>query len=114
MNTLYDEMKDQFRKRDNAVVKLIVINVIIYLIDLILEIISVVSRTHFYDSVLLWQALPANFQAFLYKPWTLISYFFVHETPMPFHILFNMICLYLFGRIIQDMLDSRSVISLYI
>jgi|SRR6478735_4338805 len=114
MNTLYDEMKDQFRKRDNAVVKLIVINVIIYLIDLILEIISVISRTHFYDSLLIWQALPANIQDFIYKPWTLISYFFVHETPMPFHILFNMLGLYFFGRIIQDMIGSRRVMSLYI
>lgn len=114
MNTLYDEMKDQFRKRDNAVVKLIFVNVIIYLIDLILQVISAITKTDFYQTVQIWQSLPSDIQDFLYKPWTLISYFFVHETPLPFHIFFNMIGLYMFGKIIQDMLGSRRVMSLFI
>lgn len=114
MNTLYDEMKDQFRKRDNAVIKLILINVIIYLIDLILHLVSSISQLHFYDNLLLWQCMPSGIEDFLYKPWTLFTYFFVHSTPWPMHIFFNMLGLYWFGGIIQDMIGSRRVISLYI
>ncbi|TAE46294.1 MAG: rhomboid family intramembrane serine protease, partial [Cytophagales bacterium] len=59
-----------------------------------------------------WLLLPANLVDFIYQPWTLITYFFIHKDL--FHILFNMLALYWFGQIIEEFLGSRRVISLYV
>ena len=56
--------------------------------------------------------LPASPREFLYKPWTIITYFFTHEGI--FHILFNMLFLYWFGRLVDEYLGSKRLIALYI
>jgi membrane associated rhomboid family serine protease len=56
--------------------------------------------------------LPAAFTTFILQPWSLISYFFLH---LSFgHILWNMLFLYWFGKIIHDNIGNNAVISLYI
>ena len=56
--------------------------------------------------------LPASFTTFITQPWSLISYFFLH---LGFtHILWNMLFLYWFGKIIQDNIGNNAVISLYV
>ncbi|TAF74460.1 MAG: rhomboid family intramembrane serine protease [Bacteroidetes bacterium] len=56
--------------------------------------------------------LPASFQEFIYKPWTILTYAISHEGF--FHILFNMIFMYWFGMIITEFIGSKRFISLYI
>jgi membrane associated rhomboid family serine protease len=56
--------------------------------------------------------LPASATEVLFKPWSVITYFFTHEDF--FHILFNMIFLYWFGNLIVEFLGSRRLISLYV
>jgi membrane associated rhomboid family serine protease len=56
--------------------------------------------------------LPASIPEFITKPWTLVTYFFLHERF--FHILFNMLFLYWFGRIIKEFLGGGKVVSLYV
>jgi membrane associated rhomboid family serine protease len=50
-------------------------------------------------------SLPANFSSFLAKPWTLISYIFIHQDV--FHILFNMVWLYFIGKIFEEYLGEK-------
>ncbi|MDX2111322.1 MAG: rhomboid family intramembrane serine protease [Verrucomicrobiota bacterium] len=49
-----------------------------------------------------------------FKVWTLLSYAFLHGTQSPFHLLGNMLVLYLFGRELQDRLGSIRFLQLYI
>lgn len=50
----------------------------------------------------------------LYRPWTLITYMFLHS-PFGFtHILFNMLGLFFFGARVEDMMGSRRFITLYL
>ena len=62
--------------------------------------------------IIQWIMLPAAIPEFLIKPWTLITYFFLHERF--FHILFNMLFLYWFGKIIKEFLGGGKVVNLYI
>ena len=56
--------------------------------------------------------LPAAFTTFILQPWSLISYYFLH---LSFgHILWNMLFLYWFGKIIHDNIGNNAVISLYV
>lgn len=120
---LLDQLRDVFRKPNNAVAQLILINAIAFValngifgvfIAGLMEIRPV------YVNFMNWISLPSNLWLepgatgpFLARqPWSLFTYMFLHSGF--FHILFNMLFLYVFGRIIQDYLGGGKVISLYV
>jgi membrane associated rhomboid family serine protease len=113
MNSLFDEFKDSFRKKDNGLIKIILINIMVFLGLALISVISWISKSQFYHTYIITNlSIPAPWPWYLHKPWTLITYFFTHEDI--FHILFNMLGLYWFGRIIHEFLGNRRVINLYI
>ncbi|MBC7451121.1 MAG: rhomboid family intramembrane serine protease [Cytophagales bacterium] len=111
--SLVRDIQGQFKMQDNALIKIILINILVYVIDCLIWLAGEFSGTDLFVSVLKFQALPSDFFAFLAKPWTLITYAFSHETPSPFHIFFNMVGLYWFGDLIREYINSRRLISLY-
>ena len=50
-------------------------------------------------------------QLVLIRPWTLVTYMFLHAGPM--HLIFNMLGLYFFGPRVEERLGSRSFMFLY-
>ncbi|HKL67982.1 MAG TPA: rhomboid family intramembrane serine protease, partial [Bacteroidales bacterium] len=106
------EMKEQFRKGTNLL-KLIYINAAVFLVMAVLQIISVLSNSPaISSSVVEFLAVPASSPELIKKPWTVITYMFLHQGF--FHILFNMLWLYWFGRIFSDYFDQKKLVSLYI
>ena len=59
-----------------------------------------------------WFALPADVSKLLQKPWTIISYMFLHEGFL--HILFNLLWLYFGGQIFMQYLNSKQLVSTYV
>jgi len=57
-------------------------------------------------------ALPAHLPAMFAKPWTILTYMFLHTDF--WHILFNMLWLYWFGRIFLEFLPSRQLTLIYL
>lgn len=57
-------------------------------------------------------AVPANTGTLLAKPWTLITYMFLHIDF--FHILFNMLWLWWFGNIFVQYLSQRQLLGTYL
>ena len=72
-------------KNFNAFEKIIVVNIIVFIIG---ALITVFGRT---EDSLSFLKLPADFLDFIQKPWTIITYGFVHYGF--FHILFNLLFL---------------------
>jgi len=108
-----EEFRNAWSKPNNAVVQIILINVIVFAAVRILEVFFIFSgNRELYNFLLRKLQLPSDFGAFLLQPWTIVTYFFTHYDF--FHILFNMLFLYWFGRIIQEFLNSKRVISLYV
>lgn len=64
------------------------------------------------SSVLQWIGVPASIPVLLHKPWTLITYMFVHEGF--WHLLFNMIWLYWFGKIFMEFMPGRKIYTVYL
>ncbi len=113
--SLVKDIQDQFRMQDNALVKIILINVIVYVVDCLIWVIAKLSAADvLFYTVQSYQGVSSDFIEVLYKPWTIITYAFSHDTPSPFHIFFNMLGLYWFGGLIREYLGSRRLISLYI
>ncbi len=112
---IINDIKEQFRKPNNALIKIILINVIVYLVDCILYIVGEISHSPgLFQALYEQQALPSDWIDLLHHPWTAVTYFFSHAIPSPFHILFNMLGLYWFGYVVQDLVGSRRLISLYV
>lgn len=113
--SVINDIKEQFQRPNNALVKLILINVIVYIIDCLLYIVSKMGGIESLFAVIYeQQTLPSDWLALLYKPWTLITYFFSHDIPSPLHVLFNMLGLYWFGMVVQDLIGSKRLTSLYL
>jgi len=48
-----------------------------------------------------------------WKIWQLLTFQFLHLCPTPFHVLFNCLGLYFFGRPVEEVLGSRRFLSIY-
>jgi membrane associated rhomboid family serine protease len=65
-----------------------------------------------YKEGLKWIMMPASLPTLAKQPWSIFTYFFLHEGL--FHILFNLLFLYYFGLLIHQYLGSRKLTNLYI
>lgn len=112
---MFEEFKSAFNRYNNAHIQLIIINVVIFVVFGVLMVILEVSQ---FDS--LWKsihnqfAIPAQFSEFVTRPWTLLTYMFMHDLSGILHILFNMLVLYWFGRLFVEYLGSDKLIALYL
>lgn len=59
-----------------------------------------------------WLAVPANLPKLIVKPWTIISYMFLHIGF--FHLLTNMLWLYFLGQLFVEFLGEKKLWSVYI
>ncbi len=75
-------------------------------------ILTLSGHGNWYQEIVSQLSLPASLNALLYKPWTLVTYFFTHVRF--FHILFNMLFLYWFGMILMEFLGSEKLVNLYV
>ncbi len=88
---LIDNLKYQF-KNGNLSIKLIFINVGIFLALFLLKLLDIGT----YEDVLSYLVLPDTFKDFIKMPWTLFTYMFIHIGF--FHLVVNMFMLYLVGQ----------------
>lgn len=115
MSGLFDDFRTEFNKPNNTLVQLILVNTVVFLFLLVLNLtLWIINKPELFSLVADQLAIPASVGKLLYRPWTLITYAFTHEYSNPFHILFNMLFLYWFGRLIDEYLGSRRLVGLYI
>src|SRR5438105_1561307 len=91
-------------KQSNTLQKLLIVNISVFVLINILKAVLqlfMISMNDYVD-ITDWLAVPASVQLLVSRPWTLITYMFLHEEF--FHILFNMLWLYWMGQIFQEYL----------
>lgn len=66
----------------------------------------------FNKNLLSWFTMPADPDSLLSRPWTLITHMFVHDNI--WKIFSNMLWLWCFGYILQDMAGNKKIIPLFI
>ncbi|MGA3013560.1 MAG: rhomboid family intramembrane serine protease [Bacteroidales bacterium] len=110
-----DEFKRFFRSGSTLSI-LILINILIWVLTKVAYVLFFLYNhpdSSFADSwILHYFALPANPGDLSSRPWTLVTYMFLH---LEFwHILFNLLWLYWFGRIFLEYLSSRQLLFTYL
>lgn len=101
--------------------KLIMINVIIYLLFVVIKLFVGITGFLFQEpyftsfvskKIIYYLSCPASFEALLIRPWTIITSIFFHEKF--WHILFNMIMLSVVGGIFRQYLKEKHLLITYI
>ena len=95
----------------NLVVLVAVAFVILKFIGVIYQMTGL-SDADFRTNVFDYFILPGRVDHFLHRPWTVITYVFVHERVLP--VLANLLWLWAFGFILQDLAGNRKIIPLFI
>lgn len=106
-------------RRSNALIILISINLILFVILAFIRAVYSVRYENAYDAavyfnsnVLNWFALPADTSKLAAKPWTVITHMFVHDGV--WHVLGNMLWLWVFGYILQDLTGNRKLFPVFL
>ena len=95
-------------KTANIIIKLIVINVAIFLL---------VRLTAFFlqlapESLVSWFVLPDDVSEFIVQPWSFLTYSFLHFGF--WHILFNMLWLHWFGNFVLNLFNGKRFLTIYL
>ncbi|PWH83307.1 rhomboid family intramembrane serine protease [Algibacter marinivivus] len=98
MTTLNQDIKEKLSNL-NVLEKIIAINLVIFLLAFILK------------PYLIWFELPSAFSKFITKPWSIITYAFLHYDTL--HILFNMLWLYFLGRMFINLFSPKMALNVY-
>lgn len=109
---IWDGIKNSFRHGNNLT-RLIYINVAVFLIISVAAVIGfLMNNPAVAAKTLDLFSVPSSLKLLLLRPWTLVTYMFTHKDI--WHILFNMLWLYWFGRIFLEYLDQRKLVAVYL
>lgn len=110
MADILDDLKRTFRQ-GNIVVRLIYINVAVFVLGLLLAVVLGLFNIDI-NYLLRDLYLPADLLQLLRRPWTLITYMFMHAGI--WHLLGNMLWLYWFGKLFLYFFSSKHLRGLYV
>ena len=110
MGGIIERLKQAYRT-GNVVTRLIFINVSVFIILKVIDVIFTLFNVYAFD-LITYLGVPSHIPLLLRRLWTPISYMFVHEGFI--HLLFNMLWLYWFGKIFLQYFSGRSLGSLYV
>jgi membrane associated rhomboid family serine protease len=104
MASILDDFKSTFRDSSKILQQIIVITCIVFVVNnLFLNLAGIDADA--------WFALPGSFLKSILFIWSYVTYMFLHAGIG--HILFNMLILYWFGRLLVEYLGSRKFTTVY-
>lgn len=110
---LLDELKNQFRQTNNAVVKLIIINILIFLVlRLTAVFLNLFFLIDFQSIVRPYIRLSDVPMEVLQHPWTLVTTMFTHWDFE--HVFWNMLGLFFIGRFFQSEFGDKKLVAVYL
>lgn len=113
-NSILNDFKQIFRSNDNAVLQIILINIVVFLAVNLIRLVTFLFglSENILDETLKWLAVPADFHSLIFRPWTVVTYMFLHEGIL--HILFNMLWFYWFGNILREYIGNKKIFPIYL
>lgn len=110
---LLEELKYTFNKNNNAVRKIIIVNVAVFLLTALVNVFMYLAGIggDTMSPALQHFMLPAALGKLLMQPWSIITYMFLHDGF--FHILFNMLWLFWLGNLLHEYIGNQKVYEAY-
>lgn len=102
---------------NNALVSLFALNIIFFLLLMLIQVVYFFMEQKegvFNAEVLQWFQLPANLTRFTERPWTILTYMFSDTGQNIIRLITNMIWLWAFGILLQQMAGNDKLIPIYI
>ncbi|MBR9859757.1 rhomboid family intramembrane serine protease [bacterium] len=109
--TIRDRIQMQLSQGLSALQQIIVLNLAVYLITLLISIFSSLMQVNL-TAGLEYFYLPSNLSHLIMRPWTIITNIFMHAGF--WHILMNMLILYMIGRILQDFISNKRFWTIFL
>ena len=106
---IWDEIRNIFRQRNNLSI-LIFLNLAVFVVVLTINLGFFFAGKTF--DVSSWLGVSSNFSVLAHRPWTVLTYMFVHSSFL--HILFNLLVLYWFGKMFLEYLSQRQLFGVYL
>jgi len=106
----WEQIKAQF-KQGSVLTRLIYINLGVFVLVvawLILSKLGNLDKTWIHDFL----AFPASFDRAILTPWTFVTYMFTQINF--FHLIFNLIALFWFGKMFMNWLDENRLLAVYV
>ncbi|MEE9407806.1 MAG: rhomboid family intramembrane serine protease [Polaribacter sp.] len=103
-----NEIKSRY-KGGNIVEKLIYINIAVFILTIVA---SLFKSSIEINWLVEWFSLDDNFNSLLTKPWTIITYGFLHDGFV--HMLLNLITLYFIGNLFIEYFTQKQLLTFYI
>ena len=100
---------------NNALMALVGINALIFISFGLIQIIYYLTQSStsaFHYEILRWFIIPAKLSTLATLPWTAFTYMFVHVGVI--YTVINMLWLWVFGTILQDLSGNSKIIPVYI
>ncbi len=94
----------------NIAEKLIALNVIFFVLPLLINTFLFLFKIPI-DSYTVWFELSSSFSDLVFKPWTIITYSFLHSGF--FHLFFNMYIFLFASRLFLNIFKSNSLLNVY-
>lgn len=108
--SIVQDIKDEFN-RGNAVTRLVIANIAIFVIVNLVRVFTYGWAPEVYGTIEKYLALHADPVWDLIHPWTFITSLFMHVGF--WHILWNMLFLFWFGRIVSDLIGDDKIMPIY-
>lgn len=109
--TIWEDIKWQY-KYGSVLIKLILINIAIFVVVNLVSLPFMLFAKSIPFDIVRFLSLYASPHNLLRHPWGIFTYMFIHEGF--WHILWNMLGLYWFGQIVQDMIGKPKILPIYI
>ncbi len=110
MDKFFNQIKDKYHQ-GSMLIKLIFINIGVFFVIKILSIFATLFKLDVVDIINIF-ALPSKPSMIVNQLWSIITYMFVHESF--WHIFWNMLWIYWFGKIFLNYFTGKNLASLYV
>lgn len=110
--SLLQEIK-AFFIRGSVLARLVGLNLAVFLLISLIRVLFFLLNIEGVSGVISqWLGISSNMQLVLFRPWTLFTYMFLHYELL--HIFFNMIVLFVGGKIFSDFIGSDRLTGTYL
>lgn len=114
VKSIIEDIRNNFSS-GNMISRIILVNVGIYILINLIYVFDFKAATDpnsLYHSIENWFSLPSDVKILIRQPWSLLSHMFLHVGF--WHLLWNMLMLYWFGRIVGDLIGDERILPIYI
>ncbi|WP_299053142.1 rhomboid family intramembrane serine protease [uncultured Polaribacter sp.] len=98
-------------KNGSIVEKLIYINILVFVVTLLTSVFKDLFKVE-NNFIVSWFALEDNLDSLILKPWSIVSYGFLHADFV--HLLLNLITLYFIGNLFIEYFKQKQLITFYL